>query len=317
MLNNLDSLFNRLDMDGLRNFIPGLRVQKAFYTRVEGKAPWGLDLDAYPHTKFGIVTEGCCYIDIKDGAQPVKLVRGSCYLLPRGNAFRLRHAADGSTEKFEEIYKRIEGRTLRCGKDGEHTTVLGGQFIFTEDRYPLVLDLLPPLICFNVSEQELAALQSTLQLLEQEITTPAPGTASMLDSLADIYFIQTLRAYLLNDNTRHTGWVGVLSDERLGKAIRLIHSESEKPWTIVALADHIGMSRAAFSARFRNKLGISPIAYLTRHRMQVAQELLRRSSSMGIAQVAAKVGYDSEASFNKAFKRETGMPPALWRAQKR
>ena len=310
-------MFNRLDMDGLENFIPGLRVQKAFYTRVEGNAPWGLDLDAYPHTKFGIVTEGCCYIDIKDGAQPIKLVRGSCYLLPRGNPFRLRHAADGGTEKFEEAYKRIEGRTLRCGTKGERTIVLGGQFIFTDDRYPLVLDLLPPLICFNVNEQELAALQSTLQLLEKEITAPAPGTASMLDSLADIFFIQTLRAYLLNDHTRNTGWTGVLSDERLGKAIRLIHTESAKPWTIIALADHVGMSRSAFTARFKDKLGIAPIADLTRHRMNLAQELLRRSAAIGIAQVAAKVGYDSEAAFNKAFKREMGMPPALWRAQRR
>ncbi len=304
-------------MDGLENFIPGLRVQKASYTRVEGNAPWGLDLDAYPHTKFGIVTEGCCYIDIKDSAQPVKLVRGSCYLLARGNAFRIRHTADGSTVKFEEVYKQIEGRTLRCGTDGERTIVLGGQFIFTDDRYPLVLDLLPPLICFNVNEQELAALQSTLQLLEKEITTPAPGTSTMLNSLADIFFIQTLRAYLLNDHTRNTGWAGVLSDERLGKAIRLIHTESEKPWTIVSLADHIGMSRSAFAARFKDKLGIAPIAYLTRHRMSLAQELLRRPAAIGIAQVAAKVGYDSEAAFNKAFKRETGMPPALWRTQRR
>jgi AraC-like DNA-binding protein len=304
-------------MDGLENFIPGLRVKKAAYTRVEGNAPWGLDLDAYPHTKFGIVIEGCCYIDIKDGAQPVKLARGSCYLLPRGNAFRLRHAADGGTTKFEEEIKKLEGRTLRCGTGGERTTVIGGQFIFADDRYPLVLDLLPPLICFNVSEPELAALQSTVQLLEKEITAPALGTATMLDSLADIFFIQTLRAYLLNDKARNTGWTGVLSDERLGKAMRLIHMESEKPWTIVSLADHIGMSRSAFSAHFRNKLGISPIAYLTRHRMHLAQELLRRTASMGIAQVAAKVGYDSEAAFNKAFKREMGVPPALWRAQKR
>jgi AraC-like DNA-binding protein len=303
-------------MDGLENFIPGLRVQKASYTRVEGNAPWGLDLDAYPHTKFGFITEGCCYIDIKDGAQPVKLVRGACYLLPRGNAFRIRHAAEGGTEKFEEVYHRIQGRTLRCGNEGERTIVLGGQFIFTDDRYPLVLDLLPPLICFNVSERELAALQSTLQLLENEITQPAPGAASMLDSLADIFFIQTLRAYLHNDNTRNIGWTGALSDERLGKAIRLIHTQSDKPWTIVALADHVGMSRSAFTARFKDKLGIAPIAYLTRHRMSLAQELLRTSSAICIGQVAAKVGYESEAAFNKAFKRETGVPPAMWRAGK-
>lgn len=305
-------------MDGLENLIPRLRVQRAAYTRFEGHAPWGLDLDAYPHTKFGIVTEGCCYIDIKDGAHPVKLVRGSCYLLPRGNAFRVRYSADGGTDKFEEIFKsNFVGGILRCGSEGERTTVLGGQFVFTEDRYPIVLDLLPPMICFNVSEQELAALLITLQLLEKEITTPAPGTASMLDSLADIFFIQTLRAYLNNDSTHGVGWAGVLSDERLGRAMRLIHSESEKSWTIVSLAEQSGMSRAAFSAHFKSKLGISPIAYLTQHRMNLAQELLRQPASIGIAQVAAKVGYDSEAAFNKAFKREVGLPPALWRAKQR
>lgn len=300
-------------MDDFENLLPGLRVQKAAYTRVEGCAPWGLDLISYPHTKFGIVTEGCCYIDLKDGSFPVRLVRGSCYLLPRGNAFRVRHAPDGETVAFEEAYKQIEGRTLRCGEGGERTTVIGGQFVFAENRYPLIFDLLPPLICFTVNEPELAALQLTLQLLETEVGSPTVGV--MLDRLADIFFIQTLRAYLLNESVRDTGWSGALADARLGKVIRLIHTESGKPWTINSLAVHAGMSRSVLSAHFKNKLGISPIAYLTRHRMQLAKELLLKESSTGIAQIAARVGYDSEASFNKAFKRDSGMPPAAWRAQ--
>jgi AraC-like DNA-binding protein len=302
-------------MDGLENFLPGLRVKKAAYTRVEGYAPWGLDLDAYLHTKFGVVTEGCCYIDLKDDAPPIRLAKGACYLLPRGNAFRIRHAANGDTEKFEEVFKNFQGRTLRCGADGEHTTVIGGQFIFSDDRYPPVLDLLPPLICFQVDDSELAALQATLQLLEKEITKPSIGTTTMLDRLADIFFVQTLRAYLLESRSRATGWVGILADERLGKAMRLMHMESDKPWTLETLAAHSNMSRSVFAAHFRNKLGISPIAYLTRHRMHVAKELLRQSSSLGIAQIAARVGYDSEAAFNKAFKRELGLPPAAWRTK--
>lgn len=300
-------------MDGFENLLPSLRVQKAAYTRVEGCAPWGLDLISYPHTKFGIVMEGCCYIDIKDGSLPVRLVRGSCYLLPRGNAFRVRHAPDGETVAFEEAYKQIDGRTLRYGEGSERTTVIGGQFVFAGNRYPLIFDLLPPLICFTVSEPELAVLQLTLQLLETEVGSPTVGV--MLDRLADIFFIQTLRAYLLNEPARDTGWSGALADARLGKVIRVIHAESEKSWTIGSLAAHAGMSRSVLSAHFKNKLGISPIAYLTRHRMQLAKELLLKEKSAGIAQIAAQVGYDSEASFNKAFKRDSGMPPAAWRAQ--
>ena len=303
-------------MDGLEIFLSGLRVQRAAFTRFEGYAPWGLDLDAYPHTKFGIVTEGSCFIDIKNDTSPVNLVRGSCYLLPRGNAFRIRHAVDGSTDKFEEVIKSHSlGSLLRYGSDGERTSVIGGQFVFTNDRYPLILDLLPPLICFNVNDEELDELQSTLKLLEKEIINPAPGTATILDSLADIFFIQTLRAYLLRSKTRNLGWAGILSDDRLGQALRLIHAESSKSWTIESLASQIGMSRASFSSHFKNKLGISPIAYLTRHRMNLAQDLLRRSESIGIAQVASQVGYDSDAAFNKAFKREVGISPALWRSK--
>src|SRR5512140_2199200 len=123
-------------MDGLENFLPRLRVRKAAYTRVEARAPWGLDLIAYHHTKFGIVTEGSCYIDIKDGAAPVRLSRGSCYLLPRGNAFRVYDAIGTATDNFEDALKHLEGRTLKWGGNGERTTVIGGRFIFSGDSYP-------------------------------------------------------------------------------------------------------------------------------------------------------------------------------------
>ncbi len=305
--------FGSADMDGLESFLPRFRVRRAAYTRVEGTAPWGLDLIAYTHTKFGIVTAGSCYIDLKDGAAPVRLSRGSCYLLPRGNAFRLRDTPASAAEDFEQALKRLEGRTLRCGGSGERTTVIGGRFIFAGDGYPLALDLLPPLVHFRVDEQELAALESTMKLLENEVVSPSVGSASMLDRLADIFFIQTLRACVLESGAHDVGWIGALADEKLGAAIRLIHTKSDHPWTIETLAAHAGMSRSVFTARFRNKLGTSPITYLTRHRLHQAQDLLRHSA-LSIAQIAAKVGYDSESAFNKAFKREAGTPPAAWRA---
>jgi transcriptional regulator GlxA family with amidase domain len=97
--------------------------------------------------------------------------------------------------------------------------------------------------------------------------------------------------------------------------MRLMHTESDKPWTFETLAARSNMSRSVFAACFKNKLGISPIAYLTRHRMHMAKELLLQPSPLGIAQIAARVGYDTEAAFNKAFKRELGLPPAAWQAK--
>lgn len=303
-------------MDALASFLPHFRVRQAVYTRVEGRAPWGLNMFAYLHPKFGIVTEGCCYLDMKDSAPPVRLTRGSCYLLPRGNAYRIRDTASGNADAFEDAMQHIEGRTLHWGGDGKRTTVIGGCFIFADNGSPLLLDLLPPLVHFQVSEQELPALEATMRLLENEVVSPSPGSVAMLDRLADIFFIQTLRACLLDANAREVGWVGALFDEKLGAAIRLIHKRADYPWTVEALASEAGMSRAVFAARFKEKLGLTPIDYLTRHRFAQAQELLRHTT-MSIAQVAARVGYESESSFNKAFKRTLGTPPAAWRTQAR
>lgn len=294
------------------DLFPALHVKQAVYTRVEGFAPWGVDLIAYRHTKFGIVTEGECFIDLKDGNPPAKLTRGTCYLLPRGDAFRLRDRLDSGTEDFEHALQRLVGRDLRVGANGERTVVIGGRFIFANDRYPSILDLLPPLIHFKVSDAELRALESTVAMLANETTTPSLGSTMMVDRLADIFFIQSLRAYLLSANQRDVGWIGAVTDDKLSAAIRVIHNECEKAWTIERLAEKVGMSRAVFAARFKNTVGIAPMAYLTRYRLQQAQHLLSKTP-LSLAQIALKVGYDSEAAFNKAFKRELGVPPGMFR----
>ncbi|HEX9625871.1 MAG TPA: AraC family transcriptional regulator [Acidiferrobacterales bacterium] len=303
-------------MEWFPDLLPRLRVREAQYTRVEAGAPWGLDFGIYRHTKFGLVTEGGCYVDIKDGHAPVALARGSCYLLPRGDAFRLRHAPDGDAEAFADALKRLEGRTLRCDGGGERATVVGGRFVFAGQDYPPVLDLLPPLVHFRVSERELDALEATVRLLADEIASPSLGSALMVDRLADIFFIQSLRAYLLSEQGRDVGWIGAVADERLSAAIRLMHAESARPWTLASLAARAGMSRAVFAARFKEKVGMSPMSYLTRCRFHQALQLLQQTT-MSIAHVAARVGYESEAAFSKAFKREMGVPPGAYRKAER
>jgi transcriptional regulator GlxA family with amidase domain len=174
------------------------------------------------------------------------------------------------------------------------------------------LDLLPSLVYFNVSSEEQRALEGTLQLLAGELAAPSLGSSAMVDRLADMFFIQSLRAYILADQQRLTGWSGAMADERLGAALRLMHNDCAYPWTVALLAQRVGMSRAVFAARFKERVGISPMSYLTRSRIYVAQRLLQ-SPGAGIAQVADAVGYESEAAFNKAFKRETGVPPGKYR----
>jgi AraC-like DNA-binding protein len=215
---------------------------------------------------------------------------------------------------FEVALRHLDGRSLSWGGGGDKTTIIGGRFIFADDRYPLLLDLLPSLLHFRVDEGELDLLVATIRLLANETQTSAFGSRAMIDRLADIFFIQSLRAYLLSATTQRNGmeWLGAVSDERLAKALRLMHNESDKAWTIATLAANVGMSRAVFAARFKEIFGVAPITYLTRHRLLQAQQLLQ-NSAMSVAQVAQKVGYESEASFNKVFKRLVGHTPSVFR----
>jgi len=303
-------------MEPLLDFFPRLSLKQAVYTRVEARAPWGLDLIAYRHTKFGVVIEGGCYIDLKDGRDTVHLSRGSCYLLPRGDAFRIRDKLTSDTVDFEEALKNLDGRILRHGDSaGELTTVIGGRFIFNDELYPPVLDLLPSLIHFKVNDEELKALEATLRLLAVETASPSVGSTLMVDRLAEIFFIQSLRTYIFSDMQRDFGWIGAMAHPKLAAALQLMHNQNAHPWTISTLAQQVGMSRSVFAASFKEKVGASPMSYLTRCRIHKAQQLLR-NSSLSIEQVAVSVGYDSEAAFSKAFKRQLGVPPGRYRQNK-
>lgn len=299
-------------MDSLQSFFPTLKIKQAVYTRVELRVPWGLDFIPYRHTKFGIVTQGDCYLDLKDGEAPVKLEQGSCYLLTRGDAFRLRDIRLSPAVGFEKVLDRLEGRLLRYGGCGEQTTIVGGRFVFASNSYPPMLDLLPPLIHFKVNDKELNALVATIELLANETDQPGPGSTMMVDRLADIFFIQTLRVYCLSDDQRKVGWLGAVADEKLSDAIRLIHQQFQQAWSVAELARQVGMSRAVFSARFKAMLGTTPMAYLTRYRLYQAQQKLHQSTA-NIGQISVDVGYRSEAAFNKAFKRELGIAPGAYR----
>lgn len=296
----------------MQEFFPTFSVKQTVYTRVEVSAPWGFDFIPYRHTKFGIVTEGACYIDLKDGQAPVRLEAGHCYLLTRGDAFRLRDAKLSPTINFEDALQYLNGRLLCYGGGGEKTTVVGGRFIFANNTCPPVLDLLPPLIHFKVNDKELKALEATIELLANETNHPSLGSNLMVDKLADIFFIQSLRAYWLSEPQREVGWLGAVADEKLSVALGLMHKEPDRAWTLAQLASKAGMSRAVFSARFKEKVGFPPMVYLTRYRLYRAQQLLRQSS-LSVGQIAEKVGYLSESAFNKAFSRGLGMPPGEFR----
>jgi AraC-like DNA-binding protein len=134
----------------------------------------------------------------------------------------------------------------------------------------------------------------------------------VVSRLADIVFVQAIRAHIAAAGPEEAGWLAALSDPRIGPALRAIHADAARPWTVEALAAIAGQSRSGFALRFRQRVGEAPLAYLTRWRMFRAGCLLRQGDQ-SLGQIADLVGYDSEPAFAKAFKRETGLAPGAYR----
>jgi transcriptional regulator GlxA family with amidase domain len=139
-----------------------------------------------------------------------------------------------------------------------------------------------------------------------------PGSQLVTNRVADILFIQTIRAYLASGTSTKLGWLRALSDQQIGAALSAMHAGIDQPWTVASLATAAGMSRSAFALRFKELVGESPLEYLTRWRMYRAGRLLRESDRK-LIDVAKLVGYDSDVAFHKAFKRIQGYSPGAYR----
>jgi transcriptional regulator GlxA family with amidase domain len=142
------------------------------------------------------------------------------------------------------------------------------------------------------------------------------GGALVLSKLSEVLFIETLRRYIASLPSNQTGWLAGSRDPEIGKALALIHNRPAHDWTIAELAKHVGLSRSVLAERFRDFLGQPPMSYLTFWRLQLGAELLL-TTSYGVAQIALEVGYESEAAFNRAFKKQFEVPPARYRSMQR
>jgi transcriptional regulator GlxA family with amidase domain len=173
--------------------------------------------------------------------------------------------------------------------------------------------LLPKLILIKADQAQSLALHATLGLLASEMAEPAPGSEVMVNRLADILFIQCVRAHIASkSDTCKSGWLRAIFDPKIGVALNAMHEQSGNPWTVATLAAAAGMSRSAFAARFKEMLGETPLEYLTNWRMYKATGLLQ-DDHRELFEIAKSVGYDSDAAFSKTFKRVLGVTPREYR----
>ncbi len=184
------------------------------------------------------------------------------------------------------------------------------------ESHPL-LAVLPKLIVVRGENDDAASwLDQTLRLISVESTSEAPGAQIALDRLMDLLFIYTVRAWLSQVPAGDAGWLGALRDPRIGGVLQRIHAEPAASWTVESLARTSGMSRSGFAARFSDLVGESPLRYVTSWRMRLAARLMLDHGDSSVAEIANRVGYESEAAFGVVFKRHFASPPARWRRQK-
>ena len=305
-------------MDTLSYMLQTVRMRTAVYASVRLRPPWGIGIPRLEAAAFHAVVSGRCWLRIDGEDTWLPLAPGDVVVLPHGHphAFcdepgspvRLLSHLSADPDSLQPPKAPLEPP----GSDPQ-TTVLCGHLWFDDPAASPLVGMLPPVLHFRAGTggRPAAWLDPVIQFLAQEIHAQAPGSHATLARLSDVVVIQAIRGHIAQLPDSGHGWLRALSDPQLGQALTLIHGLPETPWTVSQLAARAGMSRSTFTARFAELAGEPPLRYLTRWRMHHAQRLLRAGHPT-VAQVAARVGYQTEQSFSRAFSRWVGVTPAAF-----
>ncbi|PTW60514.1 AraC family transcriptional regulator [Breoghania corrubedonensis] len=291
-------------MDPLSDIISFLRLRSYLVGGFEAGGSWSIGFDAHEAIKCYAVTAGACWIAVEGAGEPVFLQKDDCFMLPQGRPFQIASDLSLPPDNWQRHFLGAEEGALVKLNDGSGVTVLGGHFALAGPQAEILLGMLPPIVHLR-GGTEAETLRWAFERMRQELTDLKPGAILIAQQLACMIFIQALRLYL--DKNKGIGWLFALSDQRIGAAIKAIHREPSRRWTVETLATEADMSRASFAARFRRLVGESPIEYLTRWRMLLAGRSLEHGQPIGA--IAHSLGYESESAFRTAFKRVTGTTP--------
>ena len=318
-------------MDAFSEVLSGVRLKGAMFFSAEFSAPWRLSTphgrvlapalapDAPHILVYHFVVEGTARARVEGGTD-VELSPGDIVVFPHGDPHHLSAGPVTNPVESAALLQRIAAGDLspmQAGGGGAITRFVCGYLTFDPLLCGPIIESLPTILRVNVRTDRAGHWleQSILHLLEEAASDRA-GSDAMLAKLSEALFVDTVRRYVAGLPDQTTGWLAGARDPVVGKSLALLHKRPEHPWTIAELATTVGVSRSALVARFTRYLPDPPMAYLTGWRLRLGAQALT-SSSKGVADVAAAVGYESEAAFNRAFKRVFGVPPAQYRRQTR
>jgi AraC-like DNA-binding protein len=306
-------------MDDLTEIMSLLRTSGHLYGRLDFCAPFGFEFPGYKGICL-IVIRGSCFLGVdKESLHP--LAAGDFVLLPNPGCYSLRSRPDLVLRPALEVCSEEEFRQTRLisfdGGEGPSTSVIAGCFAFASPESELLVKHLPSVIHLQASGKHAPPwFQSTIQFIAAETSQNLPGASAIVDRLADALFTVAMRARTgISCRAAHPSWLRALADPQIGEALRQIHAEPERPWTIAILAQRVSMSRSSFAERFRELVGETPLEHLTQWRMVRAANMLLANRPMKSAAIASAVGYESASSFGKVFSRVMGMSPGKYRSK--
>jgi AraC-like DNA-binding protein/mannose-6-phosphate isomerase-like protein (cupin superfamily) len=294
-----------------------INVRSTLLCRSEFTAPWGFHVDDSHLAKFHIVLDGSAWLELESPPESYRIEAGTVVVLPRGTGHLVRDDADTPTRNLEAILTDhpLDAQSrLTYGGGGATTTLLCG--VFEAELMPDgMTDLLPRALVLDreANSRVTRWLQPFADLLGSDGKTP--GEAAVIAKVADVFLTDFLRHYLSQQRPALVHLPqGQGDDAPIAAALRLMRRDPRSPWTVAGLARHVGMSRTAFAARFRDAVGEPPHSHLTRVRLSQAAGHLA-TTSRTIASIARDVGYDNESSFSKAFRRHYGCSPGAFRTE--
>ena len=302
-------------MDLLTDILTTLRLRGTVYFHADFHSPWGMDIKGGQYANFHIVTAGRCWVRWCDDQDPLILEDGDLVVFPHGHRHVIcdnRNCVAEPAEKMLANSRPGKGGKLQYGGDGRATSLICGHFEYDRNAQHPLLKALPSAMHFSGADMAEAEWEETVaRMTVSESASSRPGASAITDRLAEVLLVQLIRAYI-EQFPAVDGFLAAMSDRAICAALEKIHQDPAARWDVRRLAQAGGLSRSAFASRFRQQVGIGPMQYLTNWRMQQAADLLV-DSGYSMAQIAERVGYSSEWSFAKAYKRCFGIGPGAYR----
>lgn len=317
-------------MDVLSDVLRAVRLTGAVYFDINAREPWiaasppgsSICRHVMPEHEhiisFHIMLDGWCWAQLADESQPaVRLEGGDAVIFVRGDGHFMTTEAGKRSAPDLSLYYRPTDRPLpfvfkEFGGSGPASRFVCGYLGCDARPFNPILDALPRLLHVKRSSTGGQLTHDLIRVALAETQRPSAGGETMLSKLSEVMFLQAVRQHIDSLPQESNGWLAALRDRQIGAALKLMHGRPAESWTLDSLAREVGMSRSVFAERFAEIMREPAMHYLSNWRLQLAASLLERRN-LSISQAAAEVGYESEAAFNRAFKKQVGMPPGAWR----